>query len=332
VYHLNARYSRDLYLPTLQYLIDKGEPVEPRGRKTLELLNFVTEVTEPWHHCILLPSRRWNPWLALSEALWILAGRNDVAALKPYNSNIVNFSDDGNHLYGAYGARIYHQIDPLIERLTSDPNDRRAVLQIWNSIDRDPEYTGDLTVDSKDPPCNNLLYFKLRKKQLHMTVICRSNDIHWGLYAVNLPTFGILQSYIAARLNVEMGSQTHLSNSLHVYTDDQRAVDITERMLYRESEDRPAYPAHALAFRPFEFQGITSHEQFARICNSILDGDNPPSAGTRYPLFLAFASEFLKEYKEKRYPINDTFPEFQDWTLAGQMFANKVWNESIQRI
>lgn len=325
MYHLKRKLARDLYIPELQELVDYGDVVETRGRRCVELLNYVSEIEEPWHHCILVPSRRWNPWLALSEALWIIAGRNDVGALKPYNKNIVEFSDDGEHLHGAYGSRIYDQIDPLIERLRRDPSDRRAVLQIWRWEMEAPLGDPDLIAQTKDPPCNNTLYFKLRDNKLHMTVICRSNDIHYGLFAVNIPTFGILQEYIAARLTVDVGTQTHFSNSLHVYEDDKRAVEITDRMLYREPEDLPKYPSHAKLFVPRDFEDIKNHEQFARICSSILDGDNPPRAGMRYPLFLAFASVFLKEYRERKVPTIGAFPEFQDWTLAGQIFADRVW-------
>lgn len=333
-----ADTPRSLYLPELQTIVDQGERVNVRGRETLELLNVVTEVTEPWYHCILIPSRRWNPWLAMSEALWILAGRNDVAALKPYNSHISDYSDDGVHLYGAYGARIYEQIDPLIERLRKDPSDRRAVLQIWDSFGgfgdelrfgRESHLTTtqyphqDLWRETKDPPCNNMVYFKLRQNKLHMTVLNRSNDIHYGLYAVNLPTFGILQAYIAARLGVEMGVQTHFSNSLHVYTDDKTAVDITDRMLYRESEDFPAYPDHELVFRPKQFRNWANHKETAEQCSNILDGQLPTMGNG----FEVFAFHFLKMYREHEW-LPDTLPfkdHYKDWVAAGQMFVDKVW-------
>lgn len=325
---LKVTQPRLAYIPWLQTLQDFGDPVEVRGRKTLEVLDAVTEVTEPWHHCILLPSRRWNPWLALSEALWILAGRNDVAALAPYNSHISDYSDNGHTLYGAYGARLYGQIDDLVGRLRKDPSDRRAVLSIWNSRGgKSPEYDyvrDDLTVNSKDPPCNNLIYFKLRQNKLHMTVMCRSNDLHWGLFAVNLPTFGILQSYIAARLGVEMGTQTHLSNSLHIYTDEPRAVAITERMLYIEKEGFLKYPEHELVFRPKQFREYAKHQEIAEQCSEILDGNLPKVTNG----FLNFAWYFLKAYREKDLGIITETPFrdlHQDWILAGQIFVDKMW-------
>lgn len=318
-----ANYSRDLYNEQLQTLIDYGEPVEVRGRQTLELRNVITEIAEPWHHCILLPARRWNPWLALSEALWILAGRNDIQALLPYNQRISDFSDDGVSLYGAYGARMVHQIDPLIDRLRRDNSDRRAVLQIWdgNLEGRNLEYS-DLVVYSKDPPCNNLVYFKLRNGKLEMTVICRSNDIHWGLYAVNLPTFGILQAYIAARLGVNIGTQTHLSNSLHVYTDDKAAGDITDRMLYRtEGENRPPYPKHEKIFEDLTW--VKSHRHFAALCNLVLDDQSFPND---VPRFFYFAAEFLQQYRERDWKPSKLDDGFADWITAGDIFVQEVWN------
>lgn len=327
VYQFSSKYSSDLYLTQLQALIDHGDVVDVRGRKTKEFLNVITEIIEPWHHCILLPSRRWNPWLALSEALWILAGRDDIAALAPYNSHIGDYSDDGVTLYGAYGARLYGQIDSLVERLRKDPSDRRAVLGIWNYHGSADYFPSDLQAVTKDPPCNNLIYFKLRHNKLHMTVICRSNDIHWGLYAVNLPTFGILQSYIAARLGVDMGTQTHLSNSLHVYTDDKRAVDITERMLYKEPEDRLVYPQGRLAFTSDDLENIQKHEQFARMCSYILDGKAYQSG--EYPPFLNFANEFLWQYHNKRWRPDLLYQDYPDWVLAGQLFIDKVWKQPV---
>lgn len=324
MHYKSAKYSRNLYIPWLQEIADFGDVVNVRGHTTIEYLNCVTEVTQPWHHCILLPSRRWNPFLALSEALWILAGRNDVAALKPYNSHISDYSDDGITLYGAYGKRIYNQIDPLIERLRKDPNDRRAVLQIWDQH----EY-GDLNVQSKDTPCNNMVYFKLRQNKLHMTVINRSNDLHFGLFAVNLPTFGILQSYIAARLGVDMGTQTHFSNSLHIYADEPRAMAITERMLIDEPEDMPAYPKHELVFTSNKWLSAETgkHEGFASACSAALI-DVPIGSGhwDVFP-FLQFAREFLRQYK-----IHEWHPEdiaykdrYFDWIVAGSLFIDKVW-------
>lgn len=301
--------ARETYMPEMRALLNSGEIVKTRGRETRELLDVYTMISGVSDHCILLPARRWNPWLALSEFLWIAAGRNDLKALMPYNSIIEEFSDDRLTLYGAYGRRLYGQIDDMIGRLRQDPNDRRAVLSIWEAR--------DLTAQSKDPPCNNLLYFKLRDGRLNMTVICRSNDLHWGLYAVNIPTFGLLQEYIASRLGVELGWQAHLSNSLHIYTDDKRANAITERMMNDFS--RIDYPAHGMAFEKHELEDLESHAEFAKACNQTLeDGYN------ELP-FLKFASDFLTMYKERKWQPELLDDRFADWKAAAQLFAQQMW-------
>lgn len=323
--NLSVNQPRFAYLPWLQTLEDFGDPVDVRGRSTLEVLDAVTVINEPWHPVILIPSRRWNPWIAMSEALWILAGKDDVASLEPFNRRIKDFTDDGNSLYGAYGARIYNQIDELIERLRKDPSDRRAVLQIWDS---NTWGANDLTKETKDPPCNNLVYFKLRHGQLHETVICRSNDLHWGLFAVNIPTFSILLQYIAARLGVGIGTQTHLSNSLHIYKDDKAANEITDRMLYTHAEDMPAMPAH---FRVFiNLERIKDHVEFADMCGLVLDSVNAgvPLRLDLLPPFLSFAWYFLRCYRERDLTIlqgTNARDFYLDWVESAYMFKDAVW-------
>src|SRR3990167_6821425 len=114
-----------IYRQQLRDLVERPDYiVTVRGRPTRELLNVVTGITNPRARCQIVPGRKLNPWLALSESLWLLAGRNDVASLLPYNKRITQFSDDGKTLYGAYGKRITGQIELMINRLKRDPADR----------------------------------------------------------------------------------------------------------------------------------------------------------------------------------------------------------------
>src|SRR5690606_25634418 len=111
-----------------------------------------------------------------------LAGRNDVAPLAYYNSRMTEFSDDGETFNGAYGYRWRHgkidgespvwserndlnvkgghgidQLQILIQHLKTNPNSRRAVLQMWNVED------DLLKVDSsKDVCCNLSACFSIR--------------------------------------------------------------------------------------------------------------------------------------------------------------------------
>lgn len=305
--------ARELYGKQLSAITSDGYETETRGRKTIELLNVLTVIDKPQQMCVLIPERRWNPWIALSESLWVLAGLNTVKELLPYNKYIKDYSDDGETLYGAYGYRIRDQLPDLIERLRKDPNDRRAVLQIWD--------VNDLIARTFDPPCNDMVMFKLREGKLHMTVLNRSNDIHWGLYAVNIPEFAMLQLCIASILGVQAGTQTHLSNSLHYYTDEPRAKAITRRML-AAPQGFEAYPKTHEIFSP----GYRL-EQWQYWALQTLNNQTPKLATA----FGIFAAQFLRFYRESRkveeldkLPFTDYYP---DWVEAGRMFLEKSKHE-----
>ncbi len=309
-----------LYRDQLGALLTDGEEVTVRGRPTRELLDVATVIRDPRQRVHVVPGRWANPFLALSDSLHVLAGRSDVASLLPYNQRIVDFSDDGEWLYGAYGPRIARQIMPLIERLRANTTDRRAILSIWEER--------DLQAPTKDPPCNDLVAFKLRNDHLHMTVFNRSNDLHWGLYAVNIYQFSILQEYIAARLRVELGTQTHISNSLHVYTDE-LGEKITVRMLNALEYPLPELPAPSFLFP----MGLPRHEEFVRDCNTVLEGEsygNSPGIEEEGMAFLEFASDFLREYRAHKAGVTVRLRElrhasyFSDWIFAAEEFLSHL--------
>ena len=147
--------------------------------------------TNPKERVLFNAARDCNPFFHLFEALWMLAGRNDVAPLSYYNSKIKDYSDDGRTLNGAYGYRwrgnksLRHdpsavpadytdQLDILVNHLRADPNSRRAVLQMWNVEDDllkiggkcllDGEYHKSNNNDpgSRDVCCNLSVMFSLR--------------------------------------------------------------------------------------------------------------------------------------------------------------------------
>lgn len=213
--------------------------------------------SHPRERVLFNAARDANPFLHLYEALWMLAGRNDVAPLAYYAKNMANYSDDGKTLNGAYGYRWRRagsytvrgqegtydnnidQLDILINHLKADPNSRRAVLQMWN-VEDDLLKIGsnitsqpviDLEAVSKDVCCNLSVMFALRAEPdgnstgtgpgsfLDMTVTNRSNDLIWGMLGADYVHFTFLQEYMAARLGVEVGKYHHFTNNLHVYTE-----------------------------------------------------------------------------------------------------------------
>ena len=120
--------------------------------------------SHPRERVLFNEARDANPHFHLYEGLWMLAGRNDVGSVAYYAKNMLDFSDDGKTLNGAYGYRwrtvqtpgeqdesmypaeisrlAWHgqhggidQLDIIVAHLKNDPNSRRAVLQMWNVED-----------------------------------------------------------------------------------------------------------------------------------------------------------------------------------------------------
>lgn len=174
-----------------------------------------------------------NPFFHLFEALWMLAGRNDLAFPATFVKRFADYSDDGATLHGAYGHRWrrwfgYDQLETIISELTANPSTRRAVLSMWDGGFEDT--TGaeplnfrksDLRVGiegGKDVPCNTHIYFDTLRGALNMTIMCRSNDVIWGAYGANIVHFSVLHEYVALRTGLQLGQMRQYSNNFHIYS------------------------------------------------------------------------------------------------------------------
>lgn len=220
----------EVYPVLNEYLLEKREWELCRDGKVKEILDFKTIVTNPYRRLVGGYGRNINPFFLLAEAMWIFYGRKDVRFLSLFNKNMEQFSDDGKVFHAPYGFRLRHwgvrsedkfceenlhaaqgydQVADAIKLFENNPNTRQVVLSIWN-----PDL--DLGTKTKDIPCNDIIMLKIRDGKLITTIQNRSNDLHWGL-PTNLFQFSFLTELIAACLNIELGTQTHNSQSLHVY-------------------------------------------------------------------------------------------------------------------
>jgi thymidylate synthase len=219
----------------------------------MELHPAVVEVTDPRRRLITSYGRPVNVAFALAEVLWILGGRDDVEMLKPYNSTIDRFSDDGVRFNAAYGKRLRHdfgndQIDDVLHTLMTDPTSRQATLVISNPVDdkgwiREPIATeqgvemGYTKKVTKDRACNLISHLMIRDGELDWLQVLRSNDAVWGV-PYNMMQWTHLQEWIAVILGVRVGTYTFLADSLHIYeTHRNEAEQITNFDLYSHLGD-----------------------------------------------------------------------------------------------
>lgn len=298
---------------------------------------------QPLERVLFNQARDANPFFHLFEALWMLAGRNDVEPLQHYNSKIADYSDDGQTFNGAYGYRWRHaqlppveeetgirpevdQLQVIIEHLKQQPNSRRCVLQMWNVED------DLLKIDTtKDCCCNTHVYFSIREGEerayLDMTVCNRSNDLIWGMLGANVVHFSFLQEYVAAHLGVGVGKYNQFTNNLHVYIntnsgwDPQKYLAETKQRTMR-SLPQIAYGEGALSpeqnwFLPLVHHPETFDKELPRFINNYNElWEEPFLENVARPMCRAFDYHKERNYDAALSTID--FVQSVDWRIAAR--------------
>lgn len=188
-------------------LIHNGEKVG----NTRELRNVKITLHDITDNVVSI--RNISPSYLFAEWIWYFKGRNDVKFISQFASKWKKISDDGITNNSAYGflmreAYGFDQIKKIIELLKTDPNSRRAVINL--------NIPNEKVIETKDEPCTICLQFYIRKNKLYCTGIMRSNDIWFG-FPYDIAFFTLLQRYIADSLSIEYGHYNHFVTSIHVY-------------------------------------------------------------------------------------------------------------------
>lgn len=199
------------WLRLLKDVIEYGEKISPRGQNTHELIGLQSRI-DMKYPILQVGGRKLGRKFQAAEAAWILDGDNRVASIEPYSKEISKFSDDGKFYFGAYGPKIREQLPYLIKILSSDPDSRQAVLNIWR----------ESPMKSKDIPCTLSVQFLIRNNTLHCINTMRSSDL-WLGWPYDVFNFSMLSSYLILIFrdlmdwNLELGSLALTAGSGHLY-------------------------------------------------------------------------------------------------------------------
>ena len=312
----------------LQLLKENGIRRDSRAGEVIEYPEPVCTVYRaPEQRVLFYEERNANPFFHFFEAFWMLAGRQDVSYVTNFNKRMSEFSDDGVIFHGAYGYRWrnyfgYDQLDRIVNRLGHIQGDRRAVLSMWDARMDLKKYDED---NCKDLPCNTHIYFKVRpcdyryenKKiqnpaQLDMTVCCRSNDIIWGTYGTNVVHFSMLQEYLAARLNAQLGVYRHISDSFHAYS------SVFDKVKNIQPDFKP-YEAWDYKVKPLVDDPESFKNELLRFlenpCTKMSGARNSIFPNVAYPMIIAW--EACKNVKDINYALTTVSNiEAIDWRIA----------------
>jgi len=214
--YIKKKTIDDLLNNVFTSILKEGIEVIPTKGKNIEVFGASLILENPKSRLSQTESRG-KAFSAIGEFLWYLSGSNQLDFIQYYLPKYHLFSDDGKTVYGAYGPRLFgkspakNQIDIITSKLQSNPDTRKAVLQIFDSA--------DILESHKDVPCTCTMQFVIRCGKLKMAVHMRSNDAYIGL-PHDIFSFTMLQEILARELGVEVGTYHHLVGSMHLYDRD----------------------------------------------------------------------------------------------------------------
>lgn len=177
-------------------------------------------------------------WRAVAEELlWFIKGSTDAKILQEKNINIWNgnstrefldasgFDREVGDLGPVYGFQWRHfgaeykdcrsdyskkgidQLKDVIERIKTNPNDRRIIMTAWNPSD---------IPNMALPPCHCLVQFYVANGELSCQLYQRSADMGLGV-PFNIASYALLTYMIAHVTNLKPGDFIHTLGDAHVY-------------------------------------------------------------------------------------------------------------------
>lgn len=162
-----------------------------------------------------------NMYYLIGELIFYMKGENKLSNINKYSKFWNGVSDDGINLNSCYGYYIWKQKTPndltqyeyCKKQLLNNKESKKAVITIYDSEKHSKK--------TNDNPCTMYMQFFIRNNNLYFTTSMRSNDLWYGL-AYDLPFFTFLQKMMYFDLKkfypeLELGSYTHIANSLHIY-------------------------------------------------------------------------------------------------------------------
>ena len=163
-----------------------------------------------------------------AELLWFLKGSSDVKELQKMGCHIwddnaeadywkpkARFDGDLGRVYGVqwrkwkspYSDEPIDQIAQAIEKIKTDPYNRRIIVSAWNPADLDKMAL---------PPCHMFFQFFVANGKLSVSMYQRSCDMFLGV-PFNIASYSLLLSMVSQVVNLEPWEFVHILGDAHIY-------------------------------------------------------------------------------------------------------------------
>ena len=188
---------------------------------------------EQWKHDLsngfpLLTTKKIHFKSVVHELLWLISGSTNIKYLQDNGVRIWNeWADDKGELGPVYGqqwrawphpgtvvqkgddwlTQTTDQLAEVIERIKTNPNCRRLMVNAWNVAE---------IPNMKLPPCHVLYQFNVTGGRLNCHMYQRSADIFLGV-PFNLASYALLTHMVAQVCDLQAGQLIVSYGDLHLY-------------------------------------------------------------------------------------------------------------------
>jgi thymidylate synthase len=225
------------YHDLLRLVLDNGQPRNDRtGVGTLSIFGAQARF-DLRERFPLLTTKKLHLKSIIYELLWFLRGDTNVAWLHEHGVTIWDeWADENGNLgrvygaqwrdwQGAHGSHI-DQISNVIERIKTEPQSRRLIVNAWNATE-----VNQMAL----PPCHVLFQFYVNEGELSCQLYQRSADLFLGV-PFNIASYALLTMMIAQVCHLRPGDFVHTFGDLHLY---QNHLEQAREQLSREPRPLP---------------------------------------------------------------------------------------------
>ena len=237
------------YLDLLQHILTHGEERTDRtGTGTLSVFAYQNRY-DLAAGFPLVTTKKCHLRSIIHELLWFLSGDTNIKYLTDNKVTIWDeWASPEGELGPVYGEQWrkwngkVDQIAKLIERIKTDPDSRRHIVNAWNVTDIE---------DMALPPCHTMFQFYVHQdKRLSCQLYQRSADVFLGV-PFNIASYALLTMMVAQITGLKPGEFVHTFGDAHLYLNH---LEQAKLQLSREPKGLPTMHINPKIKNIFEFK------------------------------------------------------------------------------
>lgn len=240
------------YLDLLRHILARGAEKKDRtGVGTISTFGYQMRF-DLGEGFPLVTTKKIHLKSVIHELLWFLKGETNVKYLREHGVTIWDdWAREGGELGPVYGKQwrswtkpdgsAVDQIAKVVERIKTNPEDRRLIVSAWNAGEID---------EMALAPCHCLFQFYVQGEKLSCQLYQRSADAFLGV-PFNAASYALLTMMMAQVTNLKPAEFIHTFGDVHIYLNHLEQVHL---QLGRDPRPLPTMQINPVVKDIFSFQ------------------------------------------------------------------------------